>query len=380
MMQLPLADIIVLEFCQYLSGPCAGLRLADLGARVIKIEHPLTGEGGRKLAIKNMWVDDDNSLLFNTINRNKESFAIDMGNAGDMVWLKKLIGKAHVLVHNFRPGAMERKLLGYEDVVKLNPSIVYAQISGYGEAGPLHKKPGQDLLVQSLSGLTYTTGSASDIPTALGLGIGDYLCGNQAVQFIIAALIKSKKTGKGTLLQLSLLESLIDFQFEFFTTYFQSHKMPQRAGFNNAHALLSAPYGIYKTSDGYIAIAMVPIRQLNKILQSKALEQYDEQDCFRKRDEIKKRIAEKIATNTSQYWLQKSKELDLWVMPVLNWKEMSATAGYKVLDMEQTIKLPGNKAFITTRCPVRINGRILKSGKAAPQVGENNAGIKASLS
>ncbi len=376
-MQLPLQNITVLEMCQYLSGPCAGLRLADFGARVIKIE-PVKGEAGRKLAIKNLWVDD-NSLLFNTINRNKESFAIDLNNEDDMQCLKKLIAGADVFMHNFRPGAMERKALGYEEVSRIKPSIVYTQISGYGETGPLHKKPGQDLLVQSLSGVTYTTGSANDAPTALGLGIGDYLCGSQAVQFIMAALIKVKKTGKGCLLQLSLLESLIDFQFEFYTTYFQSGRMPQRAGFNNAHALLGAPYGIYKTADGYLAIAMVPIRKLNVVLQCKVLKAYEQQDDFRKRDEIKKIIANRVGEKSSAYWIEKCKALDLWVMPVLNWQQMKASEGYQALDMEQTIERPDGTKFITTRCPVRLNGTILRSGKPAPQVGGNNNQIKAAL-
>lgn len=376
-MHLPLQNIIVLEFCQYLSGPCAALRLADFGARVIKIE-PIKGEAGRKLAIKNMWVDDS-SLLFNTINRNKESFAIDLGDADDMGWLKKLIARSQVLIHNFRPGVMERKLLGYEDVVKINPSIVYAQISGYGEDGPLQKKPGQDLLVQCLSGLTYTTGSASDAPTALGLGIGDYLCGNQAVQFVLAGLIKARKHGTPTLLQLSLLESLIDFQFEFYTTYFQSGSVPSRAGFANAHALLSAPYGIYKTTDGYIAVAMIPIQQLNIMLQCEKLETYAEADSFKKRDEIKKVVAQKIATQSTQHWITKSKQLDLWIMPVFNWHQLKASEGYKALHMEQTIQLADKQTFITTRCPVRLNGNLLTSGKPAPRVGEHNHQIKASL-
>ena len=377
-MQLPLKDIVVLEFCQYLSGPCAGLRLADLGARVIKIEHPQKGEAGRKLAIKNMWVDDS-SLLFHSINRNKESFAVDMNNEEDMVWLKKLIAKAQVITHNFRPGVMEKKGLGYETIKQINPSIVYTQISGYGEKGPWNHKPGQDLLVQSLSGLTYTTGSYDDAPTPVGLGIGDYLCGNQAVQFIIAALIKAKKTGKGSLLQLSLLETLIDFQFEFFTTFFQSEKVPQRAAFNNANPLLSAPYGIYKTADGYLAIAMMPLAKLNQALQCEALYVYSEDDAFSKRDEIKNIIAQHLLTESNQYWLQKATALDLWIMPVLNWNEMISSGGYQVLDMEQKINLNKNKSFITTRCPIRINNKILKSAKSAPQIGESNINIKASL-
>lgn len=378
-MNLPLKDIIVLEFSQYLAGPCAGLKLADLGARVIKIEHPQKGEAGRKLAIKNMWVEKD-SLLFHTINRNKESFAVDLNMEEDISWLKKLIAKAQVITHNFRPGVMERKGLGYEMVKKINPAIVYTQISGYGEEGPWKKKPGQDLLLQSLSGLAYTTGSYNDPPTPLGLGIGDYLCGNQAVQFIIAALIKARRTGEGSFLQLSLLESLIDFQFEFLTTFFQSGRIPQRAAYNNANPLLSAPYGIYKTSDGFLAIAMMPLEKLNQLLQCMGLSSFKEEDAFSKRDIIKITIARCIETQSNQYWLKKAEELDLWIMPVFNWKEMKSAAGYRSLDMEQEIALDNGRRFITTRCPIRINKKILKSDKAAPAIGADNKRIMESLS
>lgn len=374
-MNLPLKDIIVLEFSQYLAGPCAGLRLADLGARVVKIEPPQKGESGRKLAIENLWVGDD-SLLFHTINRNKESFAVDMNNEEDMGWLRKLIAKAQVITHNFRPGVMERRGLDYETIRQINPSIVYTQISGYGEKGPWRNKPGQDLLLQSLSGLTYASGSANDWPTPMGLGIGDYLCGNQSVQFIIAALIKAKKTGKGSLLQLTLMETLIDLQFEFFTTFFESGKLPQRAAYNNANSLLSAPYGIYPTSDGHIAIAMMPLGKLNQALQCEELNAYREEEAFSKRDEIKSVIAKHLLTDTNNNWLQKAQALDLWIMPVLNWREMKAAKGYQTLGMEQEIKLDNNGSFITTRCPIRINGKMLKSDKPAPSIGSSNKNIK----
>lgn len=374
-MQLPLKDIIVLEFSQYLAGPCAGLRLADLGARVIKIERPETGEAGRKLSIKNMWVDDS-SLLFHTINRNKESFAVDLNREEDLQWLRKLIRNAHIIIHNFRPGVMERKGLNYEEVKRINPSIIYTEISGYSENGPWKNKPGQDLLLQSLSGLTYTTGNKNDPPTPFGLAMGDYLCGNQAAQFIIAALIKAKKTGKGSLLQLSLMESLIDFQFEFLTTYFQSRKLPMRSEISNGNPLLSAPYGIYKTADGYLAIAMMPLSELNEILQLGALQDYREDEAFVKRDEIKAIIARRLLDHPNQYWLDKAAVLDLWIMPVLNWKEMEASQGYQILEMEQRVILNKSKSFLTTRCPIRINKKVLKSDKPAPEVGSGNETIK----
>ncbi len=143
---LPLHGLVVLEFSQYLSAPSAGLRLADLGARVIKIERPGTGDAGRKLAIKNLWVGDD-SLLFHTINRNKESFTADMKDPEDLVLLQKLIAKSDIIIHNFRPGVMEKNGLGYEVVKQINPAAIYASISGYGNTGSWKNKPGQDLLL-----------------------------------------------------------------------------------------------------------------------------------------------------------------------------------------------------------------------------------------
>lgn len=377
-MQLPLKGIVVLEFSQYLSGPCAGLRLADLGAHVIKIERPQKGEAGRKLVIKNLWADES-SLLFHTINRNKESFTADLSDPQDMQWIKRLIGQADVITHNFRPGVMKKKGLHYEAVKEINPGIVYTEISGYGNDGPWKNKPGQDLLIQSLSGLTHSTGNYDDNPLPFGLGIGDYLCGNQAVQFILGALIRKKKTGLGAFLQLSLMETLIDFQFEFFTTYFQSKRQHKRSAVNNGHSLLSAPYGIYKTRDGYIAIAMMPLQKLNAAIACEALNQFKEEEAFEKRDEIKAVISEHLLTATTASWLEKTQPLDLWVMPVLNWRQLKETEGYKVLQMEQQVAL-NDKEITTTRCPVRINGQLFLSTKPAPAVGQHTENIKATLS
>ena len=377
-MQLPLKGILVLEFSQYLSGPCAGLRLADLGAHVIKIERPQKGEAGRKLAIKNLWADES-SLLFHTINRNKDSFTANLDDTEDRRWIKLLIGEADVIIHNFRPGVMKKKGLHYEAVKEINPGIVYTEISGYGNNGPWKNKPGQDLLIQSLSGLTHSTGNYDDNPLPFGLGIGDYLCGNQAVQFILAALIRKKKTGLGAFLQLSLMETLIDFQFEFFTTYFQSKRQHKRSAVNNGHSLLSAPYGIYKTRDGYIAIAMMPLQKLNAAIACEALNQFKEKEAFEKRDEIKAVISEHLLTATTASWLEKTQPLDLWVMPVLNWRQLKETEGYKVLQMEQQVTL-NDKEITTTRCPVRINGQLFLSTKPAPAVGQHTENIKATLS
>src|SRR5439155_5236408 len=209
----PLEGLTVLEFAQYMAGPSAGLRLADLGARVIKIERPKGGEGGRQLAIKNLFIDGD-SLVFHTINRNKESFAADLKSPQDLGTVRRLIVRADVVTHNFRPGVMEKIGLDWATVRQLNPRIVYAEVTGYGSEGPWKNKPGQDLLVQALSGLAWLSGNADQGPVPMGLAVVDILCGSHLVQGILAALVRRGKTGKGAYVQVSLLESILDFQFE----------------------------------------------------------------------------------------------------------------------------------------------------------------------
>lgn len=374
MAQLPLRGLIVLEFSQYLSGPSAGLRLADLGARVIKIERPKGGDAGRKLAIKNLWLDD-NSLLFHTINRNKESFAADLKSPDDLALVKRLIQNADVLIHNFRPGVMDKIGLDYSSVLELNQRMIYAEITGYGRKGPWKDKPGQDLLLQAMSGLAYTTGNRKDNPVPFGLSIADTLCGAQLVQGILAALIRRHKTGKGAIVEISLLESLLDFQFELLTTYYASGKQPLRGEKRNAHPLLSAPYGVYFTKDGFIAIAMVPLAKLNTALKCKGLEIFSQDEAFSKRDEIKELLAEHLIQNDSSFWIKALHQFDLWAIKVMTWTELTDHPAYQCLQMEQTISI-GKKKMITTRCPIRINGERLFSDTAAPQLGEHTEKIK----
>lgn len=378
MSALPLHGLIVLEFCQYLSGPSAGLRLADLGARVIKIERPVTGDACRQLSIKNLWADGD-SLLFHTINRNKESFAADLKSAEDLSIIRQLIGRADVLTHNFRPGVMESIGLDYAGVQWINPRLVYGEISGYGKEGPWKDRPGQDLLLQSMSGLAYTTGNEEDNPVPFGLSIADSLCGAQLVQGILGALIRRQRTGQGALIEISLMESLLDFQFEFLTTYHSSGQQPKRSKFSNGNPLLGAPYGIYAAKDGYVAIAMVNIPQLAKAIHSETLGQFAQEQAFSSRDEIKRLLSEHLVSQTVAYWLERLHAEDLWAMEVLDWKRLTAHEGYQCLQMEQELVTTEGKKIVTTRCPIRIDGQRIFSGKPAPRLGKDNEKVIADL-
>lgn len=376
MSHLPLHGLVVLEFSQYLSGPSAGLRLADLGARVIKIERPKTGDAGRKLAIKNLWLGED-SLLFHTINRNKESFTADLKNTDDVADVKKLIAKADVVIHNFRPGIMEKIGLGYDTVQQINPRIVYGELSGYGKHSPWKHKPGQDLLLQSITGLAYTTGNEGDAPVPFGLSIADTLCGAQLVQGILGALIRRQKTNKGALIEISLMESMLDFQFELLTTYFNSHQEVKRSSISNGNPLLGAPYGIYETVDGYIAIAMMDIQTLAKVIECNELFDYTQDHTFINRDDIKTILTHHLKQHDAKHWLAKLQAHDLWAMEVQDWNMMMQSEAYKVLEMEQQLHVTGANDVTTTRCPIRINGEKLLSAKAAPALGEHNEKVYA---
>lgn len=377
MTEWPLQGLVVLEFSQYLSGPSAGLRLADLGARVIKIERPGAGDAGRKLAIKNLWADDS-SLLFHTINRNKESFAANLKDPDDLATVKKLIAKADVLIHNFRPGVMEKTGLGYPAVKEINPRLIYAEISGYGKEGPWKSKPGQDLLLQSMAGLAYTTGNGSNGPVPFGIAVADILAGAQLVQGIIAALIRRQKKGTGALIEISMMEALLDFQFELLTTYYTSKKQPQRSYSNNGHPLLSAPYGIYKTADGYVALAMMDIKTLAKAIHCKKLEEYSNERAFAERDEIKAILEEHLSFEPTSYWLAGLQKEGLWAMEVFDWEKMMDHDAYKALGMEQIVRIAERK-IITTRCPIRINGERLYADRPAPKLGEHNEKVSGEL-
>ena len=176
-----LEDILVIDFSQFLSGPSAGLRLADMGARVIKIERPDTGDICRELYVSDVVLEGE-STIFHAINRNKESYAADLKNTDDLEKVKILIREADVLIHNFRPGVMQRLGLGYETVKKINPSIIYSEINGYGNEGPWKDLPGQDLLLQSVSGLAWLSNNNNTTPTPMGVAVVDILAGAHLVQ------------------------------------------------------------------------------------------------------------------------------------------------------------------------------------------------------
>lgn len=373
----PLEGVLVLDFSQFLAGPVAAMRLADLGARVIKIERPGSGDIGRTLAFAGRVIDGD-TVSFHAMNRNKESITADLKVASDLAYVTELVARADVVIQNFRPGVMERIGLDYESVKAINPSIVYASATGYGSEGPWRDRPGQDLLAQSISGLPWLSGSKADGPVPVGLSIADHLLSCHIAQGVTALLVRRFRTGEGGLVETSLLESMLDLQFELLSTKLNDDSIAvERHGEHSAHAFLAAPYGTYPTSDGYLALAMNPIPKLGALLELPVLEaMIDPQDAWDRQEEIEAVLAARFALGTTQSWLDILDAADVWCAPVLTLDELLRSDGFAAIRMTQEVTRRGT-TISTTRSPLRIDGQVLTSDKAAPTLGEDDEKVRA---
>ena len=376
-LERPLQGLVVLDFSQFLSGSLATLRLADMGARVIKIERPGTGDLGRTLYLSDIDVHGENTL-FHAINRNKESYAADLKSAADLEKLRQLIKRADVMVQNFRPGVMERLGFGYESVSQINSRLVYGIVSGYGNAKAWRDRPGQDLLAQARSGIMWLSGDEGDPPTPMALAIADMLAGHNLCEGILACLVRRGTTGLGGLVETSLIEALLDFQFEVLTTHLNDgRRPPRRCAFRNAHAYLAAPYGVYDTANGYLALAMTHLPTLGKLLDLPLLQEISNSaDGFRRRDEIKQIIAQRLKEHTTEHWLEILNAADIWCAEVLDWPKLCGSEAFKQLEMVQTLTDGHGIEILTTRLPIRLDGALLTSEGLAPKVGQHTEQIQ----
>lgn len=371
-----LQDIVVVDFSQFLSGPSAALRLADMGAQVIKIERPDGGDICRRLYVSDVRVEGE-STIFHAINRNKQSYVADLKSAADLETVRQLIAKADVVMHNFRPGVMERIGLDYETVKAINPQVIYAEVNGYGADGPWKDLPGQDLLLQACTGLTWLSNVATEDPTPMGVAVVDIFAGTHIAQGILACLYQRMMTGEGALVQVSMFESILDFQFEVLTAFYNDGgELPVRSSVNSGHAYIAAPYGVYRTEDSYLSLAMGDIPRLGTLLGCTALLSFTERaDWFAKRDEIKAILAEHLLTGTTAHWLSILEPADIWCAGVMDYDTLIKEKGYTELKMEIVVKTSNGMSLTTTRCPISVDGEILTSEKGAPLLGEHNAQI-----
>lgn len=374
----PLEGLLVIDLCQFLAGPYASLRLQDLGARVIKIERPDGGDLTRSLYLSDKMIDGK-STAFHAINRGKESLSLNLKDAGDIGKLRKLISRADVFMQNFRPGVINRFGLDYEAVRQINPKIVYSSISGYGPDGPWRDVPGQDLLAQVRSGVTWLNGSAGDGQVPFGLSIADMMAGAAAAQGILASLVGRGLHGVGAHVQTRLLEALTDPQFEVIATHFNDGgRLPERAKFRSAHVSLSAPYGIYPIRDGGCHDAAANSCGSAGCQETGGLRR-SKRDVVHAsgHDQATDRRPSGAGDNRSPAFIFEPR--DIWVSKVLDWPALLESEAFRNLDMTQTIRNALGNDLSLVRSPVRINGARGRSVRAVPGIGMDNEAISASL-
>jgi crotonobetainyl-CoA:carnitine CoA-transferase CaiB-like acyl-CoA transferase len=374
---LPLEGLLVVDLSQFLAGPYASLRLQDLGARVIKVEWPGQGDLCRRLYVSDTVIDDE-STVFHAINRGKESIALDLHSENDRLILDELIKRADVFLQNFRPGVIERLGFAPDRVFSLNPRVIYGSVTGYGEGGDWSRYPGQDLLAQARSGVMWLNGNAGDGPVPIGLPIADIMAGANLTQGVLAALVRRGITSAGGLVETSLLESMIDVQFEVLTAHLNGNgDLPARSSIGSAHAGLAAPYGIYPARDGFIAIAMSSLPKLAELLEIPELAPYIRvpRDAFDQRDTIKQLIADQLATNDVSHWRDILEPNDIWCAPVMNWSELFDSDSFRQLDQVQEVAVDRERSMKLLRSPLRVDHIRARAAGPAPALDAHRTAI-----
>lgn len=375
-----LSHVRVLDFTQLLQGPLATQILADLGADVVKVEKP-GGEWMRHWGILASRTDGemDSFLAFN---RNKRSVAVDLKDATVVKALLEASAEFDIIVENFRPGVMSRLGLGYEDFVQHNDSIIYASSSGYGQDGPYVARPGQDLLVQAMSGALFLTGRAQDPPTPSGIGISDEYTGAHLVIAMLAALAHREHTGKGQQVSVDLFSCTVAAQQQELTVYLNHGEPLERASEEIGHVGGTAPFGVYEALDGHLALAMMPCPVLGRVLGVDWLDEYDtDQKMFQHRDEIHRRLSSHFTTKRVSEWLELLDGSDVWCAPVQDYAALEQDPQVKHNDLIWTVPIGEDKGdtFRTVGTPFRLSRTPVTVRRGVPRVGQHNEELLSSL-
>ena len=317
----PLKDLLVVDLTRVLVGPYCTMILSDLGARVIKIEAPETGDDSRKFGpfIK------DYSAYFMSLNRGKESIALNLKNEDDKKIFEKILSKADILVENFKPGTLEKWGFGWKQVSKKYPKLIYASASGFGQTGPLKELPAYDMVVQGMGGLMSVTGQPNSEPTRVGTSIGDITAGLFTAIGINAALYDRVKTGKGMYIDVSMLDCQIAILENAIARYLSKNEIPKPMG--SRHPSI-APFEAFKTNDSYIIIAAGNDKLFENLCIALELDNLIKDERFNSNlsrsenmDNLKKILEDKLVKDTTNNWVKKLEKLKIPCGPIFNIKE-----------------------------------------------------------
>jgi len=366
-----LAGVRIVAFTQFLLGPAACQYLADMGADVVKIEPPGRGAWERSWAGADKFINGV-SAFFMLANRNVRSVTLNLKSANGVEAARRLVETADVMVENFRPGVMERLGLGYEDAREINPRIIYASASGYGSEGPYRHLPGQDLLIQAISGFGANTGTAAQGPTPAAAAVVDQHGASLLAMGILGALVNRARTGEGQRVELVMMQAALDLQTEPVVYHLNGADL-KRPTAPIADTFHSVPYGFYATADGHLAISMAPIKAISEVLGSPPdLAPYeDPRLAFSKRDEIRAALDPYFRARTTGEWIELLRAHDIWCAPVndltATFQDAAVTHMAPVLEFDH----PRAGRVRVLKHPVRYSSGEAGLRRPPPELGEH---------
>ena len=368
----------VLDLSVAMAGPLAAMRLGDLGADVVKVE-PVTGEWQRHTAAGGATGNEINAS-FLSLNRNKRSLAVDLKSDAGRELLYELVRTTDVFLQNYRPGVAARLGVDYDTLRALKPSLVYVSISGYGESGPYAEWPGQDLLVQAMSGALFSAGRPDEPPVAAPYFLADAVTAYSAFEGVLAALLHRERTGEGQLVQVNMLDAVIALQMQELSVHTVGGVPQTRSEEVHAHSYIRAPYGIFTTADGYISLAFANLPVLAEVLDAPQLAGLDaERDGFARRDEIAAAVSAALRRESTEHWMLKLRERGVWCGPVLSYDDLRTDP--QVLHNESfvTYDHPTEGTVTTPGFPYRFSRTPAEVHRPAPLVGEHTAELLSEL-
>lgn len=373
----PLSGIRVLDLTIAMAGPLCTQRLAEMGADVIKIEAPGGGDFARHAPMAGVTKFGD-AVCFVTLNRNKRSLVLDLKSTEGQEILAGLVRGADVLVQNYRPRAAIKLGIDYATLSAINPRLVYGSISGYGEDGPMKDRPGQDLLLQSFTGLTFNGGTKEGLPQPSPLYMVDVTASHMVCEGVLAALVGRAVSGRGREVKVSMMGAIMEMQCQEVTSFLAAEAPPERGAQPQVSIYQEPPYGIYKCAEGFFSIAQADLDVLAKALVLPDLaalkaSRPPQSDAFALtawRDAIVASVAAKLITAPAQHWDDLLAPLGIWCMVANDYAAFLAHPQAKTLLIE--MEHPKGGRYQTVAPGIRFSNQPLPNLTTAPAYGSHS--------
>ena len=374
-----LEGIRVIEICNVAAGPYCGMLLADMGADLVKIEHP---EGGDTLR---SWAPITNGFSenFASLNRNKRSITLNLKNAADIDIARQLIAEADVVLENNRPGVMDRLGLGYEAMKAIHPKLVYCSISAYGQSGPRNQEGGFDLTLQAMSGLMSVTGEPDGAPVKCGVPVCDFTAGLYAAFSIVSALRAAERDGHGTHIDISMLGATLGIAALQTSQYFGTGINPQKLG--SAHPR-NAPYQVFRCRDGYFGMAAGNNSLWKSVCGVVSRQDLLDDERFlttasraTHQDSLREILEAIFAAADAEAWLERFRKAGVPCAPINTYSDVLSDAQVAHMNWVQDLSLPNGSQIKTFGSPIRFDSRTSEIRKRPPALGEHKAEILAEL-